>query len=335
VAALKSVWTRALRCLVLACPLLACEQEVRLTSDPAAADYVAAAGQREAEGDPLGALSDLRDALRLFPHSLEAWRERARLAATLNQLQEALDAYQRLSAALPSDAAAANGLAQVALHVGDLELAEQAAERLCSSPAVDADGWALAARIAYESGAEALCVERAEAALRLDPEHPEALYRLAQRAQTQNQIPEALRGFERVLANDPGHAGACFALGTLLAQGEQTQETRERANRLQACAQVVHELNGVTFKAAPALERIARAENAVALHPSWSRGYVELARALLESDRPAEAEQALVKAQQARPALREVWLLRARAAQALGRPKQAAKWLQQWKAAGS
>jgi hypothetical protein len=42
---------------------------------------VAAALEREARGDPLVALSDLRAVPASYPDSLAAWRERARVAA--------------------------------------------------------------------------------------------------------------------------------------------------------------------------------------------------------------------------------------------------------------
>lgn len=319
-----------LTALLLVWPLFGCRPQVALVSEPAAEAYVVAARQREAAGDPLGALSDLRSAVELFPHSLEVWRELARLAANMNQLQEALGAYQRLNQAQPEDAALASGLAQLALHVGDLELAESTATRLCRSPSAGPEDLVLAARIAFEAGAEERCQERAKAALALQPELPEAHYRLAQIAAGRGEHQTARAGYERVLASDPGHAGACFALGTLLAQTSGEPNQGERAAWLQACAQVCNDLSSVGFKSAPPLERIARAEQAAQLHPTWARGHLELARALLETGRAAEAEQALVRAQAGLPKLREVLLLRARAAEALGRPKQAAKWMLQW-----
>lgn len=274
---------------------LACGRPARLGAAPQAAPFVAAALQREARGDALDALEDLRRVLGSHPASREAWRERARLAALTNQLEEALDAYARLCADEPEDPAAADGLAQVALFVGDLERAESAAARLCSLPVASADQLALGARIAFERGDEQGCAERERAALGRAPGQPEAHFRLALVALGQGQLADARAGFERALEHDPGHAGANHALATLIAQLD--PDLQALAEGLRDRAGHSRELGAAGFRSAPALERLARAECAAQSNPDWSRAHLEQARALLELARPAEAEVALARAQ--------------------------------------
>jgi hypothetical protein len=60
---------------------LSCGRPAALGDAPEAAPFVAAALEREARGDPLVALSDLRAVPASHPDSLAAWRERARVAA--------------------------------------------------------------------------------------------------------------------------------------------------------------------------------------------------------------------------------------------------------------
>jgi Tfp pilus assembly protein PilF len=309
---------------------LACGRPAALGDAPQAAPFVAAALEREARGDPLGALSDLRAVLASHPDSLAAWRERARLAALSNQLEEALAAYSRILDAVPGDAEAADGLAQVALFVGDLQRAETAAARLCSLPVASAAQLALGARIAFERGDEQGCAERARAALLRAPQQPEAHFRLGLVALGRGELASARAAFEQALSADPGHAGANYALATWIAQQEPDEVSS--AERFRERAALAQELAQASFRAAPALERLTRSELAAALNPEWSRAHLELARALLDLGRAAEADGALASALASRPPLREALLLRARAAEALGRPKQAHKWRQQWQA---
>jgi tetratricopeptide (TPR) repeat protein len=283
-----------------------------------AGDPVALAGVAEARaalelGDRPRALELLERTLERRPRSLEARRDHARLAASANRLEVALESYEAVLAAAPGDREAAQGLLEVALFVGRPDLVRDAAQALGDGGA-DPAALTLLSRVALERGDLGQARRHSQAALALAPGDAEALFRAAQVELESEQVAAATALLQRAVDADPGHAGAWQELGTQLLRSGAETEGRAAIDH----AQSVRDIDSAGFAHAPAGERAERARSAAAAHPAWSGPWIELGRAELELERPDAALRALERALEARPRRARAARLAAVAARRLG-----------------
>jgi len=294
--------------------------------DPEAQAVVDEALDLSAAGNHLFAFAKLEEALPVFPDSFELQLAFADAAARTERLAVAIETFEELLKAEPTNAALARKLAQTALSGGFLEPADRAVETLVTQDSPEATDYQLASQLAFEHGDLEVAIEWADRAAALAPTDPSVAYQLARSLVAQGN-DRAQAALERTLVLDPGQAQARFSLGTLFLQAGDT-EAGEAQLALQA---VIRKIANKKYATLDAAERLARAQRAARALPTWSRPQLEIARIQLERGQPKKALLTLESAASLLPDSLDLYELHYATALALGQKKAAKKWARLWK----
>ena len=275
------------------------------------------------EGRREAALPELKRAALEAPDWVPARKRLGEVARSLGDHGATIESYGFLLEQATDDAAraeAAAHVAEAALAAGRPETAREALDALAGAGSEDPTILLLRARLAFEEGDYGAADDAARRVLEQRPRATLALH--IRGVVLEEAAPEqALAHYRLVLETDPGHLGAHSRMALLL---EQRGELEEAAQHRELHRAIARATARHYRRRAPE----GRVENFSALArelPTWDRGWVEWARALLELERPGEARDVLQQALAAGadgPALR---LMLADALRRLGKPRAAAK----------
>lgn len=131
-----------------------------------------------------------------------------------------LQRYQQLVTAQPRNAAAWLGIAQLQRNARQFTAARQAYETVIDLQAMDADAWADYAdvRASLSSLSDAAVTQAIAAALRMNPQQPQALWLQASAAHEERRYADAVQGWQRLRAALPDSSPDAAVIDANLAE---------------------------------------------------------------------------------------------------------------------
>jgi tetratricopeptide (TPR) repeat protein len=149
--------------------------------------------------NPLEAQDHLERAVALEPEHAPHYLALGQVRAQAGQTRQAVTALERASMLDPDSGETWLALAQSQQDLGDLDRAAVSAEEALARAENPVPSLLLSGKIALQKGKPELALERSQAILQQQPEHPEALYLLAKSLEALERPEEALVAMDRAL----------------------------------------------------------------------------------------------------------------------------------------
>ena len=234
-----------------------------------------------------------------------ALKQQALAHAQAGRGAEAIKAFERVLQQAPDDYIAQQYLIELYWRRGSRESARQLLKRM--SDALPDANFLLQFAFNLEAvNLPGLADEVYGAAARLDPQAPEAPYRLGKRALEAKRYNDALRYFEQALARRPDLADARYGLSLVyVAQGKTAEAEAALKQLLQDAPQMAAahtQLGALYLKMGRAQAAVDAYRQAVALQPQEAKTHHQLSTALAAQGKAAEAIAQLQQAVRLDPA---------------------------------
>lgn len=231
----------------------------------------------------------VNDALAVDPDSELAHRTRLVVAERTSDFAEVVASAEWLLEREPRDAAVLSTLAWSRLNQGDVSGARAALARLEEAEPGTARTETSWARFELEVGDLEAAKRRAQRSVAIDAGQAVAQYVLGLALEDEGDLEQAVLRYRNALSIDPGHQGARDRLATLLARLGRRKEADTQRQLHTAIARATP----AAFRTFPAAQRVETFRALVELVPELPLARVELARALMQTDRLEEARESL------------------------------------------
>jgi tetratricopeptide (TPR) repeat protein len=242
-------------------------------------------------------------AIRLAPEFAAAWNNLGAVCQKQRRYKEA-DSHLRHALKLqPGNPETLTNLASLLLEQGDIDAARKTLEEVTREHPDHTGAWVNLGALHEKRNdhkAAQLCYDRV---LLHDPENATVHCNLGYSLFETGEQKQAIEHFVRALKSDPNSAKALAGLGKAMLRQNDIDEARQYISKARQIAPWDPYVRIAEAMLATDIRRFAEAEPAwqevITMRPDMSEGYIGLARMYSDMNRPDEAQQAFLRAEQA------------------------------------